>query len=127
MRLQGHYRVSLNGFRCNVATWDTAMPWPPEEGFGDEVRFQIEIREVDANGALLQPPSRRLTRPIGAAGAGRYQFGSAKDWTGLIAYGGIASGDEFPGPQPWRRRDPFPHPDDVPPILVWEGDLVSDW
>jgi hypothetical protein len=129
MRLQGHYRVSLNGFRCNTATWDTAFALPPEEGFGDEVFFQIEYRIVDSAGELLEPPTRRQTKTIGAAGGGRHQFGSATDITGLIRFGGIASGDEFPGTHPEMRREPFPDPnaDDVPPLLIWAGDLVSDW
>lgn len=123
MRLLGHYRVSLNGFRCNNTTWDDALN---RDGFGDEVFFQIEYRYADGNGNMVEEPVRRETRTIGAPGNGRYIFGSARDIFGNLQFG-IASGDEFPGPRPWERREPFPHPEDVPPLHLWEGDLVSDW
>lgn len=123
MRLQGHYRVSLNGFRCNNSTWDDQLN---RDGFGDEVFFQIEYRYVDGNGEPVGEPNRRVTRTIGAPGDGRIVFGSARDIFGNLQFG-IASGDEFPGPRPYERREPFPNPEDVPPLLIWEGDLVSDW
>ncbi|BAM01376.1 MULTISPECIES: hypothetical protein [Caldilinea] len=123
MRIQGRYRVSLNGFRCNNSTWDDALN---RDGFGDEVFFQIEYRYVDGNGSPMGEPVRRVTRTIGAPGDGRYAFGSARDIWGNLQLG-IASGDEFPGPSPFERRNPFPNPEDVPPLLIWEGDLVSDW
>ncbi|HAJ37902.1 MAG TPA: hypothetical protein DCL15_19705 [Chloroflexi bacterium] len=123
MRIQGHYRVSLNGFRCNNSTWDDALN---RDGFGDELFFQIEYRYLDGAGNLLGEPARRVTRTLGAPGDGRYVFGSARDIFGNLQFG-IASGDEFPGPRPYERREPFPNPEDVPPLLIWEGDLVSDW
>ncbi len=123
MRLLGRYRVSLNGFRCNISTWDDALN---RDGFGDEVFFQIEYRYADSNGDPMGAPVSRVTRTIGAPGNGRYAFGTAKDFFGNLQYG-IASGDEFPGPHPYKRVEPFPNPEDVPPLLIWEGNLVSDW
>ena len=39
MRIQGLCRASLNGFRCNDATWEDALN---RDGFRDEVSFHVE-------------------------------------------------------------------------------------
>lgn len=127
MRLQGHYRISLNGFECRTETYDAMVPIAPAEGFGDEIFFQIEYRHLDSNGAEIEPPVRRRTKTIGARGGGRYEYGSATDAFSITHLGGIATGDMFPGPQPWLRTNPFPNPQDVPPLSIWEGDLTSNW
>jgi hypothetical protein len=51
MRIQGLYRVSLNGFRCSNATWDDALN---RDGFADEVSFHVELRYLDGTGNMTE-------------------------------------------------------------------------
>jgi hypothetical protein len=123
MRIQGRYRVTLNGFRCNNSTWDDALN---RDGFADEVFFHFELRHVDGTGNMPDEIERRTTRTLGSEGDGRYVFGSGRNIFG--EHRGIASGDMFPGDPPWLRSHPYdPNPSDVPSLLIWEGDLVTDW
>lgn len=128
MRLKGHYQITLNGFQCYKETYDAMFPVAPGEGYGDEVFFQIGLRHLDANGEDINPRTDRRTKTIGAKGGGRYQFGSATDMFGITNDGGIATGDMFPSANdPWKKPQPFVNQIQVPPFLISEIDLISDW
>lgn len=117
------YRVTVNGFRCDTQTWDDTLQ---RDGKGDEVQIVTDVTEMDKDGQGIGPPLEKTTPVMGDTNGpwSRVQAGS------ISSKGGIQSGDLFPTNvvSPWKRAsNPFvPDPRDVPPFIVWEGDLVQN-
>lgn len=124
MRLMGNYSVTVNGFRCRVATWDDALQ---RDGAGDEVFIHVARRSVDDAGNVSNT-QEWPSQTIGAPDNGRYAFGSATDFFGNLKQG-IADGDEFPnaGSKEFSYATVLNQPWQVPPYEVWRGQLISDW
>jgi hypothetical protein len=111
------YRATINGFWCRNETWDDAFNW---DGKHDEVFLSVNKKEVDANGAQVQPMLNSESEVMGDTWnlPNRVQAGSASN------RGGIISGDKFPSDTPWQRSGSL-NTQRVPPYAIWEGDLPA--
>lgn len=115
------YQVAINGFRVQAQTWDDALNW---DGKGDEVKISASVKEANKSGAITysnQPETRVL-------GDTNNQPGRIKAGT-LSAQGGLQTGDGYPDQTtPWLRTIPLTPQTtrDIPPFIVWSGDLTKD-
>ena len=112
------YRVTLNGFRVNRETYDTAFE---TDGKGDEVFIISEAGSIDRTFAVKHRVSRRSQTYGDTNGfAERVQAGQRSE------KGGLKTGDRAP-----NRDLSQPRPagmgiltDDFP-MLLWQGDLYD--
>ena len=112
-------RVTLNGFRVNHETYDTA---DEGDGKGDEVFFITDAAHITAGGGLDQYMRRESK-----------VFGDSNGWpmrtmAGTRSLdGGLKTGDQFPRTTPQRRRGSFaanePQGYNTLPMFVWSGVL----
>lgn len=113
----GRYRVTINGFRANSATWDTALQ---TDGKGDEIFIVAELQEMSAGGNPAGSIQTRTSFIHGDANG----FPSRIAAGSLSPSGGIRSGDGIPNvPEPWKRYGPLQQKQF--PMFVWEGRLVD--
>jgi hypothetical protein len=113
------YRVTVNGFRVDRETYDTAFE---TDGKGDEVFILTEARTVAADG-VMGPQLTRRSKTYGDTNgfSERIQAGERSD------KGGLKTGDRAPArdltrPRPGGMRT-FA---DQLPMVVWEGTLYRD-
>jgi hypothetical protein len=113
------YRVTLNGFRVDRETYDTAFE---TDGKGDEVFILSEAESVDATGGVGQRFSRQsMTYGDTNGFPQRIQAGNRSD------KGGLKTGDRAPDrdlsqPRPGGMRVFTDHL----PLVLWEGTLYRD-
>jgi hypothetical protein len=111
------FRVTINGFRVQAETWDTAFEG---DGKGDEVKISVSVKEANKAGDIVY--SNEPETPV---------MGDVNNQRGRIlagsrsAKGGLRSGDSFPDSTPWIRSIPLSTERDYPPFLVWEGELIE--
>jgi len=112
---RGRYRLTINGFTVHHETRDDALQL---DGKHDEVYVTAQVAVVDRN-RRIRRSTLIETKVMGDTNGhnGRVRAGSAS------RRGGIRTGDEVPGPEPWRRRG-APRGDRLP-LAVWEGELVE--
>lgn len=112
---RGRYRVTVNGFTVHHETKDDALQL---DGKRDEVYVTVQVAVVDRTRRVKMSSTAR-TKVMGDVNGhnGRIRAGSAS------SKGGIRTGDDVPGPEPWRLRG-APRGDRLP-LAVWEGELVE--
>jgi hypothetical protein len=114
----GSYRVTLNGFRVDRETYDTAFE---ADGKGDEVFVVSEAGSIDRTRAISQRVSRQSQIYGDANGfPRRIQAGRRSD------QGGLKTGDRVPDrdltqPRPTTAR--IGH--DFLPMVLWNGNLTD--
>jgi len=112
---RGRYRITINGFTVHQETRDDAFQW---DGKRDEVYVTAQVVVVDKNRRVRRSAVVE-TKVMGDTNGhnGRIRAGSAS------REGGIRTGDDVPGPEPWRLRG-TPRGDRLP-LAVWQGELVE--
>ena len=93
---RGRYRVTVNGFTVHHETKDDALQL---DGKRDEVYVTVQVAVVDRTRRVRMSSTAR-TKVMGDVNDhnGRIRAGSAS------REGGIRTGDDVPGPEPWRLR-----------------------
>ena len=113
------FRVTINGFACHRPTYDDASQ---SDGVDDEIYVRANPVLYDLVTFRNQLPAE--SRVIGDTNGfpERVRGGSGHSIVG--GNGGFHEGDTFPsGGRPWERTS-TPNRDH-PPLLIWEGELVS--
>lgn len=126
--LRARFRVSLIGFKVNRETWDDELE---RDGKRDEVYVAAQSLVYGIDGRLLSDSGALRSRVMGdpTGRPERIAAGSTPANPGLFGIGvsdagGLRTGDQFPASfviPPVRART------DAPPMLLWEGELVSRW
>ncbi|RMG53858.1 MAG: hypothetical protein D6717_10475 [Gammaproteobacteria bacterium] len=112
---RGRYRVTINGFTVHHETKDDMLQ---RDGKRDEIYVTAQVAVVEKNKRIRRSMVVE-TKVLGDTNghSGRVRAGTAS------RRGGIRTGDDIPGPQPWRLRG-APRGDRLP-LAVWEGELVQ--
>lgn len=112
------YRVTINGFKADVETWDHAFE---VDGKGDEVYFDVQTTLTTRDG-MTHYDARNTSRVMGDTEGFSYRVEAGSRSTN----GGIKSGDRFPSSTPWTQLTAPTTSRDYPPYEVWEGDLRAN-
>jgi hypothetical protein len=118
-RLAERFRITINGFACEHPTIDDPTQ---RDGVDDEVFVQADLSLYNLSGAYNQASVKSAV--IGDSNNFSTRIRSGSGYSIFGGNGGINGRDTFPaGGRPWER---FSEPRrDRPPLLVWEGELVS--
>jgi hypothetical protein len=116
----GRYRITLNGFRCNVAAPDGPFN---SDGLGNEVFPLIWVHDIDRRTGL-ERASYYVRTPIYGDS---HRFPARVSAGSLSSTGGITDGDVFPrgGIPGVRASEPPPVRSESQylPALIWSGEL----
>lgn len=106
--------MTLNGFRVNHETYDTALE---TDGKGDEIRIMATVEEIGPDGRATAVP-RTLQTPV---------YGDVNNFPSRVqagtrsSKGGLRTGDTYPLASATLRQGE-PQPDRIP-MLLWQGTL----
>src|ERR1035437_3076021 len=114
---RGNFRIVLNGFRVNNESDDDILEG---DGKGDEVFITSDAWMFEPNGTYRHLSSLR-SQIMGDRNNYSYRIMAGS----RSPQGGLQTGDSYPSPQPWTRTGTGRPRADRPPMLLWEGELVS--
>lgn len=116
------FRVTINGFTCTTPTADHILE---VDGKGDEI-FAGGVTQYynTITGEKAGTAQRRWTLRAGDVNSDDAKWGMrVRAGSKPGGMGGIQNGDQFPAPEPWRRRAPVYK--NTFPLLLTEGVLVK--
>lgn len=114
---QGHFRVTLTGFRVNH---DTSEHVFSIDGAGDEVFAMVNLSELRSSNVFSETLRRRQSLFYGDTSA-RHDFSTVQAGSASNT-GGLLTGDPYPRPGEQAATRPSA-PGRLIPMVLWEGEL----
>jgi hypothetical protein len=117
-----YYRVTVKGFSCNRETADDMLE---RDGKRDEVYLSAISYMLNNQGQTIpRTLLKRRSRTMGDVNNRAPEERRCMAGTAAGNLGGIRTGDQVPGTDPWRNN--LPAKGDLLPFILWEGQLNAN-